>query len=239
MYQPFAEIRFLIGVPKSSGGYGFKTSVVKAGSGMEKRIEHNLNPLHPGLENEPMYEGDLGNIVVTQCELDYVTNFFNARRGKSQGFRFKNWADYHCTHLPDFGHKGEVGDTYTQGITYPALSDGVNRVFKMVKLYSSAGEVTLKSIHKIAPQMVKIYVNGVLEFPFVDTNTGFIQFSSPPSLGATITHECEFDLPVRFDTDELIGASEFHDPETGRLCYTYGGLPIVEVNFRDIRPPTT
>ncbi len=230
MYESFAETRFQIGIPKSSGGYKFRTTMVRAGSGIEKRVEHNLQPSFPGLENQPMYEGDLGNLIVTQCELDYITNFFNARRGRNQGFRFKNWADYKCTHLPDYGHKGEINATYTQGITYPATADGTNKKFKMVKAYFSQGDVTYKALHKIVDNTASVYVNGVLdESVFIDVNNGEIHFETAPAQGSDITHNCQFDLPVRFDTDEMIGASEFHDSETGRLCYTYGGLPVIEM----------
>ena len=37
----------------------------------------------------------------------------------------------------------------------------------------------------------------------VDTTTGIVTFSAPPAAGVVITAGFEFDVPVRFDTDEL------------------------------------
>jgi uncharacterized protein (TIGR02217 family) len=56
-----------------------------------------------------------------------------------------------------------------------------------------------------------------------DPTTGLVTFAAPPPPGAAVTAGFEFDVPVRFDTDELdIDLSAFEAGEVPRV-------PLVEV----------
>lgn len=212
----FAEIRFSTNLSRGSGGYGFKNVTSAGSSGLEGRVGHTSIPL---------FTGDIGNIYVDEVELQYLIAFFNARKGRSQGFRYKYHADYSCTNTP------EIIDDYsfTQGVTIPAIADGVTRDFQMAKLYDNCGEQTVKPLYKIVPNTTLVYVNGSEQTNAnVDVTTGKISLSSTPPVGAKITHSCEFDLPVRFDIDELVGIQEVLDTRTGEKLYTFSNLPIVE-----------
>ena len=51
---------------------------------------------------------------------------------------------------------------------------------------------------------MQVYLNNVLQSTgyTVDYNTGLITFSSAPGNTVQVSVACEFDVPVRFDTDK-------------------------------------
>lgn len=221
----FVEIRLDQNLSRSGGGYIFNTQTSIAASGLENRISHNTVPL---------FQGDIGNIIVDQCQLEYLIAFFNARKGRAQGFRYKYYADYKCSAQPEF-----TTDNYTfsQGVTIPREGNGINKEFQIAKLYRNAGEETIKPLFKIVPNTVKAFISDseidreITDFG-VDLTTGKIYFNQAPPNNANITVECEFDLPVRFDIDEFVGVQEYVDTaglnQTGKILYTFSSLPIVE-----------
>jgi uncharacterized protein (TIGR02217 family) len=56
----------------------------------------------------------------------------------------------------------------------------------------------------------------------VDTTTGFVTFASAPLAGHPITAGCAFDVPARFDTDQLSLTAE-------NYAMYKSDIPIVEV----------
>ena len=71
---------------------------------------------------------------------------------------------------------------------------------------------------------VRVAVNGVaraetIDFT-VDTTTGIITFNLPPAPGLSVTAGCEFDVPVRFDTDRIL---------TSMSTFQAGQIPTVPV----------
>lgn len=221
----FVEIRLDQNLSRSAGGYIFNTRTSASASGLENRISHTTIPL---------FQGDIGNIIVDQCQLEYLIAFFNARKGRAQGFRYKYYADYKCSAQPEF-----TTDNYTfsQGVTIPREGNGINTEFQIAKLYRNAGEETIKPLFKIVPDTVKAFISDseidreITDFG-VDLTTGKIYFNQAPPNNANITVECEFDLPVRFDIDEFVGVQEYVDTaglnQTGKILYTFSSLPVVE-----------
>ena len=74
---------------------------------------------------------------------------------------------------------------------------------------------------------VDIYVDSVLQSSgvSVDTTTGVVTFSSAPALGEVITAEFEFDVPVRFDTDEMAVSMDSFD------AGNWSSIPLIEVRI--------
>ena len=119
--------------------------------------------------------------VRTEAQWHALIAFFRARRGKAVGFRFKDWSDY-------------------QAINQPLQSLGDDE-YQMVKRYVSGAVVAERIITKPVAGTVKLYRNSLLQASgwSVDTATGIIT----TALTGTLTVDYEFDVPVRFDTDEL------------------------------------
>lgn len=211
----FDEVRFPEDVSfGSSGGPTFKTSVFEAYRGGEKRNVDWASPL---------MEFDVAYGIKTTAQMARVIEFFNARRGKLRGFRYKNWANYEV-----------INDNI-------AIGDGVNQRLPIVRTYGFTAARTFKRLHKIVRGSVRgVSVGGVdmveNEDFSIDYNGGEIIFRSGaiPAYGVpVIVERLEFDEPVRFDVDNLsITIEQFNNNSVGRLplvgirdTFTAGTVP--------------
>jgi uncharacterized protein (TIGR02217 family) len=163
----------------TAGGPQFNTTVVEVGSGDEHR---NAN------WDQSRGRWELGERVVTQAELAAITAFFRAVKGRTHGFRWKDFADYKATNTaaPD----GSIG--YLGG-------DGVGTgtpAYQLVKRYVTGALVDLRDIKKPVAGTVKVYRGGV-EIPAgagdgewsIDTTTGvvtFVRYGQSPVSALTV-----------------------------------------------------
>ncbi|MFN7177789.1 MAG: DUF2460 domain-containing protein, partial [Thermaurantiacus sp.] len=133
--------------------------------------------------------------------------FFRARRGRAYGFRFKDWTDYQA-----------LAQLIGQG-------DGATKTFQLVKTYASGGEVETRIITKPVPGTVKIYRDGVEAVSgwSVDTATGLVTFTVAPASGVQVTADFEFDVPVRFDSDQMDLTIETYQ------LGSWGQIPVLEI----------
>ena len=187
----------------SAGGPGFKTFVFNGHSAIEtRRLDWN--------QVKARYT--INEAIKDMADFDTVRAYFYNCRGKAVGFRFKDWADFQAT--------DEVLGT----------GDGVNRVFYLKKLYG-AGSVFEYSrrIFKPVSGTVVPKVDGVSVAATIDTTLGTVTYSVPntPADGTVITATFEFDVPVRFDTDDMATSYE------GFELQTWNSIPLVEVPFTD------
>jgi uncharacterized protein (TIGR02217 family) len=163
------------------GGPQFKTTIIELSSGFEKR---NID------WSETRGEWDISYGVKTKENFNDVVRFFYARRGMARGFRFKDWSDFEL-------EKQAIG-----------IGDGNNADFQIFKRYSSGGVDYDRELNKIVAGTAQVFINNVLQDPNeydLDLNTGLITFTSAsePPPGAVVAVACEFDVPVRFNTDKL------------------------------------
>ena len=85
----FLEIQFPPAISYgASGGPGYSTDVVSLNSGAEQR---NSN----WSASRAVYDASHG--VKSQTDMDALIAFFRVCKGKAQGFRFKDWADFQTT----------------------------------------------------------------------------------------------------------------------------------------------
>jgi uncharacterized protein (TIGR02217 family) len=116
----------------SAGGPSFSTDVVQVASGVEVR---NANWA------AELMQYDIAHSARTQSEIDELLAFFRARRGKAEGFRFKDHADYSATVSSGILDSG-VGDGYpTYQLNKRYTTGAVTHDRKIVKPVS--GSITL------------------------------------------------------------------------------------------------
>jgi uncharacterized protein (TIGR02217 family) len=73
-----------------------------------------------------------------------------------------------------------------------------------VKRYGSGLRDYVRTITRPAAGTVRAAVSGIETTAFtVDAATGLVTFTTAPAAGAAITAGFAFDVPVRFDTDQL------------------------------------
>lgn len=188
----FHEILFPLDIAlKSSGGPQRRTDVVALGSGAEER---NARWAH----SRRRYDAGYG--VKTLEALSQVVAFFEERRGRLYGFRWRDRLD-HSSAAPD-----AAPSATDQAI---GSGDGATAAFTLVKTYGTAYSPYQRPIAKPVAGSVRVAVAGteVAEGTAftVDTTTGVVTFLAGhiPPAGAAVTAGFLFDVPVRFDTDYL------------------------------------
>ncbi|MDE3017021.1 MAG: DUF2460 domain-containing protein [Pseudomonadota bacterium] len=195
----FIETRFPTDIAYgSAGGPEYSTDIVITNSGYEQR---NAN----WSQSRARY--NVAHGIKTQAQLDALIAFFRARKGRADGFRFKDWSDYQTT--------GEA----------IAAGDGVTTVFQLTKAYASGTTSESRSISKPVAGTVNIYLAAVLQNSgyTLDTTTGLVTFTAAPGSGVAITADFQFDVPVRFDTDRLAATLDSYS------SYSWQDIPLVEI----------
>ncbi len=196
----FVEERFPTDIAYgSSGGPEYSTDIVITHGGYEQR---NINWSHARAKY------NVAHGVKTQAQLDSLIAFFRARKGRADGFRFKDWSDYKVT--------AQVIGT----------GNGTNKIFQLVKTYSSGSVTETRTISKPVVATLAVYVNVVLQAGSaysLDSITGKITFVTAPANTAVITADFEFDVPVRFDTDRLSATLDSYG------INSWNDIPLVEV----------
>lgn len=193
MTSQIHDIRFPTGISqKSSGGPERRTEIVTLSSGHEQRNTR-------WADSRRRYNAGYG--VRSRNGLHEILSFFEERHGRLYGFRWKDHLDYKsCPPL-------QQATALDQQI---GLGDGTETDFQLIKKYGETANAYNRKICLPVPQTVQVAIDGIdqtegQEFS-VDTLTGIIHFEAPaiPQSGQIITAGFEFDVPVRFDADQLI-----------------------------------
>jgi uncharacterized protein (TIGR02217 family) len=188
----FHETRFPTAISRASqGGPERRTDVVVLGSGAEERNAR-------WADSRRSYNAGYG--VKSLDDLHAVSAFFEERRGRLHGFRWRDPADW----------KSCPPETTPTALDQPiGAGDGATAVFQLVKTYGAAFNPWTRAIGKPVSGTVLVAVAGVTQAPgtayTVDHAAGVITFLAGhiPAASADITAGYEFDVPVRFDTDRL------------------------------------
>jgi uncharacterized protein (TIGR02217 family) len=206
----FHEILFPLDVAlKSAGGPERKTEIVALGSGREER---NARWAH----SRRRYDAGYG--VKTLDALSGVVAFFEERRGRLHGFRWRDRLD-HSSAAP-----GVNPAPFDQGMTPLG-----GAAYQLAKTYGAVHAPYRRAIGKPVAASVRVAVNGVEQTEgtafSVDVATGIVTFLTGhvPSEGAEVTAGFLFDVPVRFDTDYL---------EVDLAAFAAGSvprIPLVEI----------
>lgn len=180
----------------ASGGPSFYTTVNAMVSGNEQR---NIN------WEEARSDWELSYGIQGYEDFDEVRQFFYARRGQANAFRFKDWGDYQL-------NVEQVG-----------VGDGSNKQFQITKTYEASGpNPYVRNITRPVEDTIIVYVNGV-SASFTLNPLGIIVLTVAPGISAVVAVSCEFDVPVRFNTDKF--SLQLQTP----MAAAIGSLPILEV----------
>ena len=203
----FDDVRFPPQISRgSTGGPERRTEIVVTGSGAEERNSR-------WADSRRRYNAGFG--VKSLDDIHLVVAFFEERRGRLHGFRWKDHLDF-TSGLP-----GAAVTATDQAI---GTGDGTATRFQLVKRYGTGLRDYLRSITKPIAGSVRVAVNGQEVTGFtLDGLTGVVTLAAAPVPGATVTAGFAFDVPVRFDTDELrINLSQFAGGDIP-------DIPIVEI----------
>ena len=188
------------------GGPERRTDVVTLGSNRESRNAR-------WADSRRRWQAGYG--VKTLADLGVVIAFFEERRGRLYGFRWRDKADFSS------GLPGAAVTPLDQPI---GQGDGARTQFALSKTYGSSFAPYVRAIAKPVAGTVRVAVAGTETGAFtLDAATGIVTFASAPASGAAVTAGFLFDVPVRFDTDFLeIDHSAF---EAGEIP----NIPVIEI----------
>ncbi|MGV1013709.1 MAG: phage distal tail protein, Rcc01695 family [Methyloceanibacter sp.] len=207
----FHELRFPSRVSLgATGGPERRTEIVVLGSGAEERNSR-------WADSKRSYNAGYG--IKGVDDLHAVIAFFEERRGRLHGFRWKDWSDYKsCA-------PAATPSALDQQI---GVGDGIKAAFQLIKSYGAGFAPWTRTILKPVAGTVTVAVDGETIDPSdyaVNTTAGIVTFTVDhiPASGTAITAGFEFEVPVRFDTDQLeINLSQI---EAGSIP----SIPIVEI----------
>ncbi len=198
----FVEEQFPVCVSfGSSGGPGFRTSVYEFDSGYTSchiewerlRARYNVT-----FEN------------ATPADIAELEDFFYGVKGRAIAFRYKDWQDYQIAN---------------QNVL---VGDGQTDRFQMFKRYTSGSHVYDRPIKKPVLGTVSLELDSIAQVEGTDFavnyTTGEIVFAVAPAANSvgTLVY-AEYDVPVRFDTDELsVTYDDFRQ-------LGVGSLPLIEI----------
>ena len=200
----------------SRGGPGYSTQVVVNFGGYESRNQN-------WAQSRCVFE--ITNGMQTLTGKNAVITQFRACKGRAYGFRFKDFQDFGVG-LTANSANGYVGIGYINATGLGnATSSG-----QLYSYYAAGSNVETRIINKpCSLPAPKVYVNASLKTVTtdytVDTTTGIITWVSGNPSGSDVCRWVgEFDVPVRFDTDELIG-----EPAEG--LYLWQSIKLVELRI--------
>lgn len=202
----FDDVRFPINIGlDATGGPVHQTMVQTLASGAEKRIAS---------WSLPISRYDVSSGVKNPTGFAEVLAFFRARQGRLRGFRFRDWSDY-------------TSPRQTIGTT-----DGGLAAFQIIKAYTSGSSTRQRPITRPVAGTVHCWVDGTArtigaggtQF-LVNTTTGVITIGATlaSTTGQSVEVACEFDVPARFDTDQI--AIELQLADVGE----WPAIPLVEI----------
>lgn len=182
----------------SAGGPGWLTSLAPGPAGWE-RVEQRWT--------HPRGRWDVGHMDRTEAESAALLAFFYCiAKGRANGWRFRDFA---------------LGES--TGLNEPlGTGTGSPQVLQLVKRYTSGAETYDRVIRKPVLGSVRIKANGTPTTAFtVDTTTGLVTITA--TAAAVLTATYTFDVPCRFDTDQVQMARVDLDR------YSWGSIPILEL----------
>jgi uncharacterized protein (TIGR02217 family) len=213
MTVAFHEVLFPLDIAlRSAGGPERRTEIVTAGSGREER---NARWSH----SRRRYDAGYG--VKTFEALSAVVAFFEERRGRLHGFRWRDRLD----------HSSAVSGAVTPLDQTIGTGDSATATFQLSKTYGSIYAPYGRPIAKPVAGSVRVAVAGVEVAEGTafacDAATGLITFlpGHIPAASTAITAGFLFDVPVRFDTDFL---------EVDLSAFAAGAIP--KIPLIEIRP---
>lgn len=208
----FHEVRFPVEIARGArGGPERLTQVVTLASGREIR---NSRWAH----SRRRYDAGFG--VRTLDALSAIVAFFEERRGRLYGFRWRDRLDWKscAPSATPAANDQQIG-----------IGDGATRVFQLGKLYGGLHAPYLRRITKPVAGSALVAVDDVVQAQpgtvSCDHATGLITFAvgvAPPA-GAVVSAGFAFDVPVRFDIDVIeVDLSAFEAGDIPKI-------PIVEI----------
>lgn len=185
------------------GGPEYYTRLVRTVVGKEFRDE---------IRAQAMHKYDVAHAAKKPSAWKPLRAFFHIAGGRANAFRFKDWTDYR-------GQDGGQGLFASLGYSATA-----GAAYQMYKRYTAGSSTRDRRIQKPRPNKITVEGDSGFVLGGIDYTTGIVYASS----GVPLTWTGDFDVPCRFDIDEMRG-SVAGKKGNGDLIMEWGSIPIIEV----------
>jgi uncharacterized protein (TIGR02217 family) len=181
---PFLNLSFPDAVARgATGGPGFLTDIVALGSGAEQR---NIR------WGQARAKYNISTGIRNRTQMAAVIALFRNVMGRAYSFRFKDWTDFDATDMQ--------------------MVEVTSTVWQIVKRYTVGESQYVRPITKPVSGSVIVKVSGSPVTPDeIDYLTGLVTFGTAP--GSAPTASFQFDVPVRFDIDQLPVQANAYDQQ--------------------------
>lgn len=214
----------------SNFGPSYSTDVITMPNAAEQR---NINWGYPKCK---------GTINITNLhneDFQQFIAFFHCRRGKAYGFRFYDYADHSGEfEFLGFGDGGKNAFQLVKNYITPSINICQQR--KITKPIAGTVHIYFKAFSSTEAAGFSWQTQADIRSEFkasipagseqqlswnVDTTTGLVTFATAPAANVAILSAYEYEVPVRFDTDEMPINWQMVDAEN------WGNIPIIELKY--------
>lgn len=156
---------------------------------------------------------EVGRRAMNAADTATLDAFFRTVKGRAYGFRIKDWTDY---------SDGGVG---------VLVATAISGVYQMTKLYSNGALTESRLIQKPVAGGVQVLQSGapLTTGVTLDTTTGLVTITPAPTGSPTLTWTGQFDVPVRFDVDQMKKQIMDRNGPVGDLLVDWGSIPLIEI----------
>lgn len=203
--------------------------VTKIVTASHVEISQALQETRRAISSYEMRSFSINPVLLSGPDMTKVAHFFQARRGKLQGFRFFDLSNHSLSHIPVINHRSPNELSWVMGgLLQETFGDTQGRIYQIRATVSKEGltEYTYKPIFKIREEAVSVFhLPSMTKVDvYIDRNTGVVAIPPAYSISEGFGVTCEFDTPVRFDSNSM----EFTTKTVGRSGDTFiqGGDPV-------------
>lgn len=175
----FESPRFPDCIAKGSvGGPRWLSDVIQVQSGYEQR---NLR------WQDAMHSYDVSMGVRSIGDMEKLVDFFHGARGRINSFRFKDYSDYAGAN------------------EYLGTGDAIDVDYQLTKTYQIFGQPWTREIKKPVAGSVTVALDSIPQPTgwTLDTTNGIVTFATPPGAGVIVSADYQFDVPCRFEQDNI------------------------------------
>lgn len=177
-------VQFPLAVSEWGKAVSYMTDVIVGRNGQEVRNS---------LWQDPLMTFNAAFSIKSFTDIETLTKFFHAMRGREKAFIVKDFAD---SAVSDF-------------TTFKETANGTRTTFQLFKPYAQTIGTTTSTYERtlkfVKTDTVTIEIGGTPTTAFtVNASTGIVTFTSAPANASVVQFKIgEFYVPVRFDIDEL------------------------------------
>ncbi|MEM7517307.1 MAG: DUF2460 domain-containing protein [Planctomycetota bacterium] len=184
--EAFHDVLFPASVSLGArGGPSRRTDIVRLGSGHEVRRAR---------WSQSLRRWDVSVGIKSFEDAEAVLAFFEAREARRYSFRFRDPVDHSSA------SGGADPSPLDQAL---GIGDGAATSFALRKAYGSVSRI----VDLADDTSVRVAIDGVESDPAawqLTAERNRVVFDEPPTAGAAVTAGFLFDVPVRFDDDQLV-----------------------------------